>query len=61
MTTEGQQTTVDVPDDAPATAEEQRSRTSGANRTLAFLLIGGALAMLAAAFAVAIVVTHGGV
>lgn len=40
-------------------AENQRTRTRGANRTLALLLIGGALVMLAAAFAVALLVTHG--
>lgn len=48
-------------DEAPTeTAGEQRARTSGANRSLALLLVGGALAMLAAAFAVALLVTHGG-
>jgi cytochrome c oxidase assembly protein Cox11 len=40
-------------------AEDQRTRTRGANRALALLLIGGALMMLAAAFAVALLVTHG--
>ncbi|MFC2970065.1 hypothetical protein [Acidimangrovimonas pyrenivorans] len=59
MTTEPQ--TTETPDeDIPVTAEEQRARASGANKTLALLLVGGALVMLVAAFGVAILVTHGG-
>lgn len=46
-------------DEAEISAEESRARSQGANRNLALLLVGGALVMLAAAFGVAILVTHG--
>ncbi|GHE05596.1 hypothetical protein U879_04305 [Defluviimonas sp. 20V17] len=51
--------TQDPNPESDLSAEDQRNRMRGANRGLALLLIGGALAMLAAAFAVALVVTHG--
>lgn len=44
---------------APATAAEQRQRVAQPNRLLALLLVGGALTMLAAAFGVALLATHG--
>lgn len=45
-------------DEAEVSAEEGRARAHGANRTLGFALAGGAVLMLIAAFAVAILVTH---
>ncbi|WP_127903078.1 hypothetical protein [Solirhodobacter olei] len=46
--------------EGPATAAEQRVQVARGNRNLALILIGGALAMLAAAFAVALLVVYGG-
>lgn len=46
-------------EDPDLSAEDQRDRTRGANRALALLLVGGAALMLAAAFGVALLVTHG--
>lgn len=46
--------------EGPATAQEQRALVAQGNRNLALILIAGAAAMLAAAFAVALLVVYGG-
>ena len=45
--------------DAPPSAEEMRQRTRAGNRTVAALLIGLSMLLLAAAFGVAILVVYG--
>lgn len=46
--------------DGPETAAEQRVQVARGNRNLALILVGGAVTMLAAAFAVALLVVYGG-
>ena len=62
MTLEPDIATTDPEGDAegPATAHEQRLQTAKPNRNLALILVGAVFAMLAAAFAVALIVVYGG-
>jgi hypothetical protein len=53
------ETETDEPE-GPETAAEQRQQVARGNRNLALILIGGAFLMLAAAFAVALLVVYGG-
>lgn len=46
--------------EGPETAIEQRAQVARGNRNLALVLVGGAALMLAAAFAVALLVAYGG-
>lgn len=46
--------------EGPETAQEQRVHTARPNRNLALILVGAVFAMLAAAFAVAMIVVYGG-
>lgn len=45
--------------EGPATAQEQRAQLAAPNRKLALILLAGAAGMLAAAFAVALLVAYG--